>query len=99
MPGMERERRSAADVIVVDPPKKGCHGVLLDTIRHMPPERVVYVSCDPRTLPTDVRLLGEFGSEVRKGISLHMTIRGTMRQASEFVAPFPPSPQHNATFT
>lgn len=66
MPGMERERRAAADVIVVDPPRKGCDGVLLDTIREMAPERIVYVSCDPGTLARDVRVLGEFGYEVRK---------------------------------
>ena len=66
MLGMERERRAAADVIVVDPPRKGCDGVLLDTIREMAPERIVYVSCDPGTLARDVRVLGEFGYEVRK---------------------------------
>ncbi len=66
MPAMESEQKAAADVIVVDPPRKGCDGVLLDTIREMAPERVVYVSCDPGTLARDVRVLGEFGYEVRK---------------------------------
>ena len=36
-----------ADVIVVDPPRKGCDPALLETIVKMAPERVVYVSCDP----------------------------------------------------
>ncbi len=66
MPAMESGQKAAADVIVVDPPRKGCDGVLLDTIREMAPERVVYVSCDPGTLARDVRVLGEFGYEVRK---------------------------------
>lgn len=66
LPEVGRERRTAADVIVVDPPRKGCDGVLLDTIREMAPERVVYVSCDPGTLARDVRVLREVGYEVRK---------------------------------
>ncbi|MCI9539425.1 MAG: 23S rRNA (uracil(1939)-C(5))-methyltransferase RlmD [Eubacterium sp.] len=55
-----------ADVVVVDPPRKGCDGVLLDTIVKMAPERIVYVSCDPGTLARDVKVLGEKGYEVRK---------------------------------
>lgn len=54
------------DVIVVDPPRKGCDGVLLDTMVGMAPERIVYVSCDPATLARDVKVLGEKGYEVRK---------------------------------
>lgn len=56
----------SADVVVVDPPRKGCDGVLLDTIVKMQPERIVYVSCDPATLARDVKALGEKGYEVRK---------------------------------
>ncbi len=67
LPGMvQKAEEVRADVVVVDPPRKGCDGVLLDTIREMAPERVVYVSCDPGTLARDVRALGEFGYEVRK---------------------------------
>ena len=47
------------DVIVVDPPRKGCDSVLLDTIHAMAPKRLVYVSCDPATLARDVKLLTE----------------------------------------
>ncbi len=46
-----------ADVIVVDPPRKGCDGVLLDTMLQMAPERIVYVSCDPATLARDLKVL------------------------------------------
>ncbi len=46
-----------ADVIVVDPPRKGCEESLLDTIVAMQPEKVVYVSCDPATLARDVKYL------------------------------------------
>ena len=55
-----------ADVIVVDPPRKGCDGTLLDTIVAMAPKRVVYVSCDPATLARDVKILGEKGYQVDK---------------------------------
>ena len=48
-----------ADVVVVDPPRKGCDRVLLETICNMAPARIVYVSCDPATLARDVKILGE----------------------------------------
>lgn len=54
------------DVVVVDPPRKGCDSILLDTIVKMNPDRIVYVSCDPATLARDVRLLGENGYTVKK---------------------------------
>jgi 23S rRNA (uracil1939-C5)-methyltransferase len=52
-----REEGVAADVIVVDPPRKGCDAKLLDTIVRMRPKRVVYVSCNPATLARDLAVL------------------------------------------
>lgn len=52
-----REAGVAADVIVVDPPRKGCDAQLLDTIVRMRPKRVVYVSCNPATLARDLAVL------------------------------------------
>lgn len=49
------------DVIVVDPPRKGCDEALLDTIIKMSPQRVVYVSCDSATLARDLRFLCDNG--------------------------------------
>lgn len=54
-----------ADVIVVDPPRKGCDEVCLDTIIKMAPKRVVYVSCDSATLARDLRYLADRGYEVK----------------------------------
>ena len=55
-----------ADVIVVDPPRKGCDETLLETMVEMNPERIVYVSCDSATLARDLKYLCERGYELRK---------------------------------
>ena len=55
-----------ADVIVVDPPRKGCDETLLNTIVEMQPEKVVYVSCDSATLARDLKYLCERGYQVEK---------------------------------
>ena len=62
----ESKGTMAADVIVVDPPRKGCHMALLDTIVKMNPKKVVYVSCDPATLARDLKYLCENGYELKR---------------------------------
>jgi 23S rRNA (uracil1939-C5)-methyltransferase len=52
---------NAADVLVVDPPRKGCDEALLQTIIEMKPKKVVYVSCNPATLARDLRILVDGG--------------------------------------
>jgi 23S rRNA (uracil1939-C5)-methyltransferase len=56
----------SADVVVVDPPRKGCDEALLNTIVLMKPKRVVYVSCDPATLARDCRFLNDHGYEIKR---------------------------------
>ena len=55
-----------ADVIVVDPPRKGCDENLLSTMVKMQPERIVYVSCDSATLARDLRYLCDNGYELKR---------------------------------
>ena len=66
LPEQYEKNRVYADTIVVDPPRKGCDSVCLDTIVKMAPKKVVYVSCDSATLARDVKYLGERGYEVKR---------------------------------
>ena len=54
------------DVIVVDPPRKGCDEACLDTMLKMKPDRIVYVSCDSATLARDLRILCDGGYEIQR---------------------------------
>lgn len=73
LPGYYREyerenkgERGWADVIVVDPPRKGCEETLLETMVEMRLGKIVYVSCDSATLARDLRYLNEGGYEVER---------------------------------
>lgn len=61
-----------ADVIVVDPPRKGCQRELLETIVHMKPDKFIYVSCDSSTLARDLRFLCDRGFELKRWICVDM---------------------------
>ncbi|MDW2798366.1 23S rRNA (uracil-5-)-methyltransferase RumA, partial [Clostridium boliviensis] len=54
------------DVIVLDPPRKGCDPVLLESAASMRPKRIVYVSCNPATLARDAKYLAEWGYRVQE---------------------------------
>ncbi len=60
------EKGIRADVVVVDPPRKGCEQVVLETMVKMQPERIVYVSCNPSTLARDLNYLTENGYRVEE---------------------------------
>jgi 23S rRNA (uracil1939-C5)-methyltransferase len=55
------EKGIKADVMVVDPPRKGCDVKLLDMLKNMNPEKIVYVSCDSATLARDLKILCDEG--------------------------------------
>ena len=70
-PAFVKEQQAAgqeayADVIVVDPPRKGCEESLLAAMVEMAPARIVYVSCDSATLARDLKYLHENGYELKK---------------------------------
>ena len=64
VPKMFKEYGIGADVVVVDPPRKGCDKKLLETMVAMKPERIVYVSCDSATLARDLAYLSDEGYKV-----------------------------------
>ena len=63
---VSESERYRADVIVVDPPRKGCEKSLLETMLAMAPSRIVYVSCDPATLARDLRILADGGYRLER---------------------------------
>jgi len=60
-----RSRGIVPEVVLLDPPRKGCAAALLSTVAGMRPERIVYISCNPATLARDCALLQEQGYAVR----------------------------------
>ena len=56
---MIEKRNISADVAFIDPPRKGCDKVTIETLLKIAPKKIVYVSCNPATLARDIRLLEE----------------------------------------
>lgn len=70
LPEQYEKNQIRADVIVVDPPRKGCDRAVLDTMLKMQPERIVYVSCDSATLARDVKILTEGGYRLTRAVAV-----------------------------
>ena len=66
LPREYQEHQIHADVLVVDPPRKGLDGSVIDTIVAMAPERVVYISCNSATLARDLAVFAQKGYMTRK---------------------------------
>ncbi|MCR4791863.1 MAG: 23S rRNA (uracil(1939)-C(5))-methyltransferase RlmD [Lachnospiraceae bacterium] len=71
LPGADSRRRKP-DVVVVDPPRKGCARSCIDAILTLAPSRVVYVSCNPATLARDLKIFREGGYELEKATPVDM---------------------------
>jgi 23S rRNA (uracil1939-C5)-methyltransferase len=65
LPKMVKEGQQA-DVIILDPPRKGCDQALLDAVVEADPQRIVYISCNPGTLARDLKILGGKGYEANE---------------------------------
>lgn len=59
LPEFIKERNITADVIFIDPPRKGCDNTALETILNIEPKKIVYVSCNPASLARDLKTLEE----------------------------------------
>ena len=66
LPEKYEKEQIKAEVIVIDPPRKGCEQTVLETMIRMEPERIVYVSCDSATLARDLKYLCENGYELKR---------------------------------
>lgn len=60
------EQGIKADIVVVDPPRKGCDEILLSTIIDIQPNSIIYVSCNPSTLARDLKYLNENGYKIKE---------------------------------
>lgn len=65
------------DVVILDPPRKGCSRDVIETVAQMSPDRIVYVSCDPATLARDLAVFSELGYETSKATAVDMFPRTT----------------------
>ena len=87
--GAQRDMRHP-DVIVVDPPRKGCDEKCLETMLAMKPARIVYVSCDSATLARDLKVLAAGGYELKRvravdqfGHSVHVEVAIMMQYSGK----------------
>ncbi len=66
IPRLYEEQGITADIVVVDPPRKGCDEKLLETILQISPKKIVYVSCNPATWARDLVVLNAGGYELKE---------------------------------
>ena len=72
-----KEKSIKTDIVVLDPPRKGCDKELFDVIEYLNPKRIVYVSCDAATLARDLAILDEKGYKAIKATPVDMFPRTT----------------------
>lgn len=67
-----KEKGVKPDVVILDPPRKGCDKALLDTVESMKPKKIVYVSCDSATLARDLQILDQKGYKTKRVTAVDM---------------------------
>ncbi len=60
------EEKLSPNVVLLDPPRKGCDAAVLETVAEMAPQKIVYISCDPATQARDTKRLWELGYKVQR---------------------------------
>lgn len=68
----QKNSSQTPDVIVVDPPRKGCDKLCIETMIKVNPKKIVYVSCDPATLSRDLKILAAAGYQLKKAMPVDM---------------------------
>ena len=67
------DKKIKADVVILDPPRKGCDAELIDTVANeFSPERIVYVSCDPATFARDAKIFEGYGYHLQKAVPVDL---------------------------
>lgn len=66
------QKGESADVVVVDPPRKGCSEKLLEFLNEISPKKIVYVSCNSATLARDIKILSQYGYKLKKVCAVDM---------------------------
>ena len=66
-----------ADVVVVDPPRKGCDEKLFELVNNISPKKLVYVSCNSATLARDIAILKEYGYVLKKACAVDLFPQST----------------------
>ena len=66
------QKGEIADVVVVDPPRKGCSEKLLEFLNEISPKKIVYVSCNSATLARDIKILSQYGYKLKKVCAVDM---------------------------
>lgn len=62
----------SADLVFVDPPRKGCHQAFLDSLLEVEPKKIVYISCNPGTLQRDMKYLVEHGYKAKSVVPVDL---------------------------
>ena len=90
-----KEQGICPDIVIVDPPRKGCSEATVDFLNRTAPERIVYISCDPATLARDVARLTAVGWRLEKFTAVDMFPRTANVETVAFLSHKKPDSHRN----